>query len=289
MAGRTGAFGPCTLEAEATGCGKKNDVRVAGKEWASYAVRIGKPDYCFSFAVQLAMACIETFTLGRRRVSEATAQASREDEFGRIAPTTTRVVEEYPTHWDLSCMRNCGAISDDDYRQLKYDLYTFEWEAMLKKGCISKDDIESLRRYFRKCKSAEGLRTMRSRGTISVDDFKQLMYDLDKLELEGLLKRCLISENDFQILQEDLKQRRHTGELKAMRNRGAISVDDYKRLLEGYGLIKFQLEGMLNKRSISEGDIETLSADLRRLESAGEFAPARHCGATSAEDFSLPR
>jgi hypothetical protein len=281
-----GAFRPCTFEAEAIGCGEKNNARAAGKEWAPCAARIGKPDCCFSFAVQFVMACIEPTTLRHRRVSEATAQSSREDEFGGIAQTTTRDVEEYPTHWELSRMRKCGAISDDDFRELKYDLYTCEWEAMLKKGCISKEDFESLRRYFRKCKSAEGLRAMRDRGTISDDEFKKLMYDLDWFELEGLLKRGIISENDFQIRQEDLKQRRHTGELKAMRNRGAISVEDYKRFLEGYGLIKFQLEGMLIKGSISEGDIETLSADLRRLECAGEFAPLPRCGATLAEDFS---
>lgn len=286
-----GASRPSVREAEATGCGKEGGACAAGTAWASLAALFGKQDYCFSFVVQFVMACIDPATLRRRRASEAEAAAwtSREAELGRIAQTSTPVVEETPTHWDLSCMRNCGAISGDDLRQLKYDLYTFEWEAMMKKGCISKDGFESLRRYFRKCKSVDGLRTMRNRGLISVDDFKHLMYDLDRFELEGLLKSGLISENDFQALQEDLKQRRHTGELKALRNCGAISGEDFKCLLEGYDLIKFQLEGLLKKGPISEGDLGTLSADLRRLESAGEFAPAQNCGATLAEDFSLPK
>jgi len=209
-AGWRGASRPSTPEVDSTGCG--NDACAAGAVWACDAARIGRPDYCFSFAVKLAMACIDPATLRRRRVSEAkaTAQTSREDELGKIVQTATPVVEELPTQelrgpdlssWELSCEEP-------------------GWQAV-----------------------PIHLATTRARLA------------------------------------------RHTGELKALRNCGAISVEDFKRLLEGYDQIKFQLEGMMKKGPISEGDFETLSADLRRLESAREFVPARNCGATSAEDF----
>jgi len=211
------------VDVETDGCGPEARgilVEVLDKlkaVWASHPAPIGKPDHCFGFAVRLATVCIDSATLRRRRADGSAARSSGEGKPGRVVQTAAPVVEETPTHWDLSRMRNCGGISGDDSEQVKYDLYTFEWETMLKN---SPEDLKHRR-------NTGELKAMRNCGAISGEDYKRLKDDLLHFELEGMLKKGVISEGDFEILSSDLKQYTSEREVASERNCGAISAEAF--------------------------------------------------------------
>merc|ERR1711920_75242 len=126
----------------------------------------------------------------------------------------------------------------------------------------------------------------------SEDDFNQFKQDMMKFQLERMLKKDLISEDDCADLLDDLRQNKDEKELKLlvtcaseedskelksdmmkfqlerMLKKGLISEDVYAAHLR-HDMSKFKLECMLEKGSITNDDFQTLQEDLLRSTALG--------------------
>jgi hypothetical protein len=178
-----------------------------------------------------------------------------------------------------------GTISAEYCRQLKHALDTLELEGSLKKGFKAVKAFQTPQADVTQHTFAGEVMIMPNTGAVSAEDLRHLTYDLLKFGLEGMLKKGVISEIDFETLEGDVAQRPHIRDLKTMRPSGAIREEDFKHLKRLYDLIKFGLQGMLNKGAISDAGFHTLEVYSAHCQRIQDLNTMRGSGAISAEHF----
>lgn len=129
------------------------------------------------------------------------------------------------------------------------------------------------------------LTAVQSTEPVSAEDFRQLTYDLIKFGLEGILKRGLIPEIDFECLEGNLARCPHTHDLKITRLSRATTDEDFKHLKRLYDLVKFGLEGMLSEGAMSDAGVHTIEAHSAHGHRIQDLKAMRDNRAISAEEF----
>jgi len=178
-----------------------------------------------------------------------------------------------------------GVVSARYCRHLKNALNKFELEGSLKKGSKAVDAFQTPQVDTTQHKHSEELTAMQNTEAVSAEYFRQVKYDLIKFGLEGILKKGVIPEIDFESLEGFVTHCPCIHDSKIMQPSGTITDEDFMHLKRLYDLVKFGLEGMLNKGAISDVDVHTIevhSAHGRRIQ---DLKTRRENGTISAEEF----
>jgi hypothetical protein len=179
-----------------------------------------------------------------------------------------------------------GVVSARYCRHLKYALNKCELEGSLKKGSKAVDAFQTPQVDMTQHKHPKELTAMQNTEAVSAEDFRQLKYDLLKFGFEGILKKGVIPEIDFESLEEYFTQCPCTHDLKIMQPSGAITDEDFNHLKRLCDLVKFGMEDMLNTGAISDADdvhaLEVHSAHGQRIQ---DLKTRRDNEAISAKEF----
>jgi hypothetical protein len=192
-------------------------------------------------------------------------------------------------------------ISETELKLLMDNFSMEELKRMLEDG-FSAADFEQLKANLRRSRNTRDLKKLKDNDLISEGDCKKLKIDLERCEVDDMVRRECISTSDSQKVKDDLMQYENEqaarqakddpqamealptmDQLKVSRDSGDISEADFK-ILKG-NCDRYELKQKLDRDCISAADFEQLKGDLRRSENTQELKYLRDNVQISAKDF----